>query len=385
MNPAIVVVAYNRPESLARLLASIGRAEVAAGAPLVISIDGGGARHEAVAQTAVDFVWPAGEKRVIRHERNLGLIGNVFFSGDLAAEYGRIILLEDDLAVSRAFYRYAQAALDFYADEARVAGISLNALWFNGFTQRPFIPIHDGGDGFFMQVAWYQGQAYTAAQWASFRAWLKAAEPRVLPHDPMHELFSQFPETDWFPVKTKFLVETGRFYVFPRESLTTNFGEMGTHFAQRTHFFQVPLQHERRRWQWRRFAEATAVYDSFQELLPDRLARLAPSLTGMDFDVDLAGVKSAAKLTRPYTLTSKLCRNPQQTWGMAMRPLAANVAENVPGQGIALCRRADVRFDWRARLAAAARLADYYGRGRRPSLRRELLFRLIRWVDRWQG
>lgn len=344
----------------------------------MISIDGGGMRRAEVSQTAADFSWSAGEKRIIQHEHNLGLIGNVFFGGDLSGEYGRIILLEDDLVVSRAFYHYAQNALDYFAGDSQVAGISLNALWFNGFSQRPFVPIHDGSDGFFMQVAWYQGQAYTAAQWAAFRAWLAAANSRPTLADPMHEAFTRFPETDWFPVKTKYLVKTGRYYAFPRVSLTTNFGEMGTHFNHRTSFFQVPLQGKRRNWEWQSLAEATAVYDSFQELLPERLACLLPDLAGLDFDVDLEGVKSAAKLVRPFTLTTRPCRHPQQTWGMRMWPLAANIIEGVSGQGISLCRRQDVRFDWRARLTALRRLTEFYRRGRRPSLPRELLYRLWR-------
>ena len=229
MKPAIVVVAYNRPDALRRLLRSLAALHGAVNVPLVISIDAGGEQFGQVVAVAQQFEWPLGEKRVLVRERPFGLINHVFACGDLATEFGAIILLEDDLVVSPQAYRYAAASLDFYADDPQIAGISLNALWFHGITHEPFTPYLDDGDVFFMQIAWFQGQAYSQKQWAAFRHWQETAKTAVLPTGPMHELFQTFPATDWFPLKTKFLVQTNRFYVFPRESLSTNFGDSGTH------------------------------------------------------------------------------------------------------------------------------------------------------------
>ena len=39
MNPAIAIPAFNRPASLARLLASLAAADVAPGTPLLIAVD----------------------------------------------------------------------------------------------------------------------------------------------------------------------------------------------------------------------------------------------------------------------------------------------------------------------------------------------------------
>ena len=132
MKPAIVVVAYNRPAALRRLLGSLAGVQGAVAVPLVISIDAGGEYFADVLAVAQQFRWPFGEKRIIEQERPLGLINHVFACGDLVDEYGSIILLEDDLFVSPQAYRYATAALDFYDYDPRVAGISLNAIWFQG-------------------------------------------------------------------------------------------------------------------------------------------------------------------------------------------------------------------------------------------------------------
>ncbi len=387
MKPAIVVVAYNRPVSLHRLLGSLAKVQGAVDVPLVISIDAGGEHWADVLAVAQQFHWPFGQKRIIERERPLGLINHVFACGDLTAEYGSIILLEDDLFVSPMVYRYAADALDFYADDPRVAGISLNALWFHGITHEPFTPILDDGDVFFMQIAWFQGQAYSQKQWQAFREWWETACPRedagavtthtltVTPSDPMHELFQTFPPTDWFPLKTKYLVQNGRFYVFPRESLTTNFGDSGTH-VQQTSFFQLPLQTRRSHFRLQKLDEAVAVYDSFQELLPDRLNRLTQQLAEYEFTVDLHGTRSPANMPTPFVLTTQELDNPLHTFGMDLRPLPVNVIHNIPGTGISFGKTADLNQSWHARLRAASRHHAYFVR------RRVGLWQRLKW---WLG
>ncbi|MEM9777373.1 MAG: hypothetical protein AAF902_22535, partial [Chloroflexota bacterium] len=268
--PAIVIAAYNRPHSLKRLLNSIAKAiyPKEGRIPIVISVDGGGERNERVLKITKEFVWPHGPKEIITHQTNLGLIEHIFSCGDLTQTFGRIILLEDDLFVGRTFYSYSQQALDFFCYDPEIAGISLSALWFHGFTQLPFTPYPDEGDNFFMQVAWYQGQAYTAAQWQRFRDWLAQDHGDLLKDGAMHPMFRQFPKTEWFPLKTRYLVESGRFYTFPRESQAVNFGDTGTHFVQPTSFFQVPVQEQKTSWHFQTLNESTAVYDSWQEMLP---------------------------------------------------------------------------------------------------------------------
>ncbi|MEM8858266.1 MAG: glycosyltransferase family 2 protein, partial [Chloroflexota bacterium] len=114
--PAIVVIAYNRPEPLQRLLSSIQKARYPNGTqiPIVISIDGGGEHNAAVSEIAQTFRWAYGEKEIINHSSNLGLIEHVFACGDLSQKFGSIILLEDDLFVGRSFYFYAQQGLNFF-------------------------------------------------------------------------------------------------------------------------------------------------------------------------------------------------------------------------------------------------------------------------------
>ncbi len=382
MTPAIVIPAFSRPATLERLLTTLKAAHLPSSVPLVLVIDqAGDERHRAGNAAVIELArrchWPHGPKEIILQPRPLGLVGNVFHAAGLAEQYGAVVLLEDDLVVSARFYDYACGALAAHSDEPRLAGIALNALWFNGFTHQPFIPLLDDGDTFFLQLSTPQGQVYTAAQWAAFAAWLATAKPDA-GGDAMHHLFSVFPTDDWLHIKARYLAASGRYYVYPRESLTTNFGEPGTHFADATALFQVPMQERRAHFRYQSFDDAVAVYDGFFELLPDRLNRLTDRLHGLSYDVDLYATKAAHHLRAEYVLTTRPVRKPLDTFAKAMRPLEANIIAGVPGRGIALARREDVDLSGTAALAAQYDNDLYFARYRHPGRGRRLRAALAR-------
>lgn len=371
MNPTIVIPAYNRPRALQRLLKSLGRAQYADKVRLVIAIDAGGERAAGVKRAAANFQWRHGQKLIITHERPLGLIGNVFFCGDLSLQFGPIVLLEDDLVVSPQYHAFARQALDQFAADERIGGVSLNALWFNGYKRWPFVPYLDDSDLFFLQVAWYQGQVYSQEQWKRFAEWRLQEVSAVAGDVEMHPSFRSFPTTDWFPLKTRYLVETSQTYVYPRQSLSTNFGDRGTHFSRQTDFFQVPMQNIRRRFRFGGMDESIAVYDSFQEILPSRINRLTNKFDGYDYVVDLNASRALDGVKNEYVLTTRQCHKTLFKFGMNLRPMIANVIEGTPGRGISFCRVEDVDVSRMAELRTEQRLQAYHWRGR-PSLRSQL-------------
>jgi hypothetical protein len=194
----------------------------------------------------------------------------------------------------------------------------------------------------------------------------------------MHELFQTFPATDWFPLKTKYLVQTNRFYAFPRESLSTNFGDSGTH-VRGTSFFQVPLQTRRASFRLLPLAESVAVYDSFQEMLPERVNWLTDQFATYDFMVDLQGMRSLANIPTEFVLTTQEMNQPLMTFGMEQRPLIANVINQQPGTGISFGRTADLDLGWRARLRSESRRHAYFAR-RQVGLRRRFKWWLGKWI-----
>ena len=381
MRPAVVVNAYNRPQALARLLASLQQAAYPAEVPvpLVVSIDRGGS--DEVRRTADRFAWPHGPKEVVVQTQHLGLVQHFFACGDLTERFDAIVYLEDDLTVSPVFYAYAAQALSFYRHDDRVAGLSLFGLWFNGYTQQPFVPLADGSDAFFVQVPYTQGLAFARAQWARFEEWRRSpaatAQAALL-----HEAWSRFDSEDWFPLLARFVITTDRYFVFPRVSHTTGWGDAGTHFEQASRFFQVPLQREKRRYDFKALDDAAAAYDSFFEIQPAWLNRLTDQLRGYNYTVDLYGIKSRANLRAEYVLTSRRCRKPIALFGKTAWPLEMNVVERVPGTEICLCRTEDVRWERWSRLRSWYDNYLYFARGRTPGMRAVLKLALAKILHR---
>jgi hypothetical protein len=335
-----VVIAYDRTDSLARLLESLSRARYPADVdvPLVISIDY--APHADTASMAERFDWPHGEKRIIAHPANLGLRAHVLACGDLAVEYGAAVLFEDDLVAAPYFYDWVSRTAEFYADDSRVAGIGLYSYKLNEFNNLNFVPISDGSDVHFLQVAASWGQAWTAAQWSAFRAWydVHKAEP-IQQSDGVPEQLEAWKDSSWKKYYIKYLTVTDRFFVYPNVAQSTNTAKPGTHTKRPVNLYQVPLDMGPRDWSLRALDDSAALYDVFYEMRPEALRRLCPWLEGFDFDIDLMGLKPATALRRAHLISSRDCRQPEHQWALEMIPIEANIAFSVDGDFISLGRR----------------------------------------------
>jgi hypothetical protein len=227
IKPAIAIAAYNRPDSLARLLHSIAQADYTGydDISLIISIDNSPVTE--VSEIANNFIWKYGSKKVIKHEKNIGLKANIFFCGDLTEKYKSVIVLEDDLFVSSAFYDYTCQAIKFYNNSDKVTGISLYSYDFNEYAKMRFIPLHDGFDNYFLQSATSWGQAWTWRQWKNFKNWYEC-NSSVSENDPLPENVINWKENSWKKHYIKYMVINKKYFVIPRISLTTNFAELGT-------------------------------------------------------------------------------------------------------------------------------------------------------------
>jgi hypothetical protein len=379
LRPAIVIPAYNRPGTLIRLLESLGRAcYPESDIPLLISIERGSRGHDLEVQAAAaGFHWHYGEKHVILQKDHLGLVKHIYWCSSLSKQYGSIILLEDDLFISPVFYTFASQALAAYQDTPQIAGISLYSLWFNGYTHQPFIPLPDESDVFFLQVPYSQGQAFTGVQWQRYEEWLAQGNQQVRPQDNVHSKFLQFETDEWFPSRTKYLVENDLYYVYPRLSLSTSFGDPGTHFTRPSPFLQTPLQRYKSMYYLKTFEESAAVYDSFFEMHPGRLARIANDLEGISFDVDLYGTKRPHNLRTSRVVTTRGCRSPIMKFAKDLWPLEANLIDGIRGQGISLCNVEDIRWDWMNDLIVRKSNHDFFTRQRVVGKRESMLFWLI--------
>jgi hypothetical protein len=385
MTPAVVVIAYARPEALQRLLNSLDLATYPEGeVPLVISIDRGeaGDISPEVLQVAETFPWRFGPKQIIQQPRHLGLVDAFWAAGRLSQEYESIILLEDDLTVAPPFYSFASQTLSRYCDDPRVSGVCLYGLWFNGFTHLPFVPINDGSDVFFLRLPYTQGNAFTAEQWRRFDEWWQRSGPTAEPHLALHPAFLDFRGDEWLPALASYLAREERYFCFPRVSLAQAWGDTGVHFDSATDWLLTPTQLRGADFRLPSLDESLAAYDSFFELTPQRLRSLAPHLPDVAFDVDLNATKQPPNLQHDHVLTTRPVRHAVASFGLRLVPLELNVIEAVPGNTIALARVEEVYWNKWAGLEAQRRLEGLAWSKRRPSRRRTLMFLLARVIQR---
>lgn len=128
----VVLFAYNRPEHTAKTLAFLQQCNLSEKTPLVVYLDG------------IKNIDDHGKQALIlenlhnishlkcfyslvikQREYNLGLTENIISGiGEVMAEYGRAIILEDDVLVAPSFLEYMNDALDFYKNEPMVWHIS---------------------------------------------------------------------------------------------------------------------------------------------------------------------------------------------------------------------------------------------------------------------
>jgi hypothetical protein len=287
-----------------------------------------------------NFKWPFGEKKMIFHDTNMGLRNHVLSCGDLSRDYDGVIVLEDDLYVSPVFYEYTLQAFDYYKDDPKIAGISLYSHAYNETAQFPFRPLTDDSDVFFLQYAASLGQFWSREHWAGFREWYDRfpgdKSPGKLPPN-----IKLWPETSWKKYFISYIIQHDLYFVYPRFSLTTNFGDIGTNLRISEDLFQVPLWMEKKMFQLKSFGESYSVYDVFCEMNSGRLKRLAPSLSEFDFEVDLYGMKSKEHTGMNLFLSSRKCSRPLQTFGREMKPHEMNILAGISGDYFSLGAKKD--------------------------------------------
>lgn len=144
----IAVFAYRRPAHLRRTLASLTACEGFAESRLFLFADGargaadadGAAAARAVAR---EMLGDAAEYHLSPTNRGLSnsIISGV---GTVLERYDRVIVVEDDMELSRGFLRYTNAALDRYAGEPavmQVSGHMFDVPAFVGRDRALFLPL----------------------------------------------------------------------------------------------------------------------------------------------------------------------------------------------------------------------------------------------------
>lgn len=334
MDPTIVIIAYNRPDSFRRVLKSLITAcyDGFKNINLIISIDGGGG--DGVIEIAEKFEWTYGIKEIIKHEKNIGLRNHVISCGELTRKFENIIIIEDDCFVSRNFYDFSVRSIEFYKDDERISGISLYSYRFNEIAALPFSPLDDGNDIYFMNVPSSLGQIWTKTQWQKFIEYYRS-NPVISPNDKLPDNVKSWPESSWKKYFYKYNVEKNLFFVYPRISYLTNFGEKGTHYPHVTQSLQVPIEVRAKNLSYRFvcFDDSCNKYDGFFEILPDCLMQYGIPISE-DCIIDLYGSKNFRLYNHLYALSIKKNEQSIFTFGIRLFPFPLNIIFKIGGTAI---------------------------------------------------
>lgn len=362
INPAIVVVAFNRPVSLKRILTSLLRSNYPdSEVVLHISIDFSDSQsNKDVVEVATEFVWPYGPKLIDRQASNIGLKEHILKCGDLTNKYGSIIVLEDDLFVSKWFYHYSTLAVKYYDQDTTIGGISLYSYSVTEGFPLPFSPISDKYDVYFLQMASSWGQIWTQGQWELFRNWFKK-NPEIKDTGLVPDEIVQWPDSSWKKHYINYLISTGRYFVYPRSSLSTNFGDSGTHMHRTNNFYQVPIELGERDYRFCSLEESASKYDAHFELDVELLKKLQPAFKDYDLTVDLYGKKNEKNVHTNHLVSSKKASKSITTFGLKLKPLPVNLIEMVPGNEISMATKDS--FDFNSKLINSnffQKIFEYY-------------------------
>jgi len=258
----VALFAYMRPEHLRVTVESLRANPEAAGTELMVFCDAPKRAEHADGVAAVrDFAATIdgfASVRVVQRERNFGLAASIIDGVTrLTESHGRVIVVEDDLMLSRHFLRYMNEGLDLYAADDQVA--SLHGYC---YPVQEVLP-----ETFFLRGADCWGWATWQRAWAHFRsdgtALLQELQRRGLcrefDYDDQYGFTRMLRDqiagrNDSWAVRwhaSCFL--DGRLTLYPGRSLVHNIGNdaSGTHCADCTEYAQtvasVPVCVERQR------------------------------------------------------------------------------------------------------------------------------------------
>ncbi len=166
-NAPVVAFAYRRPDHVRRTLESLFANPEALASPLFVFCDGPRKESDApaVKQTratvrATVRKYGHSNATIVERERNLGLANSIIDGvGRLCAEFGRAIVVEDDLILAPMFLAFLNDALDRYQRDNRVFQISGHMF--------P-VEIASKTDSFFLPFTTSWGWATWARAWRHF-------------------------------------------------------------------------------------------------------------------------------------------------------------------------------------------------------------------------
>ena len=332
---AVVVIGYNNPKALARLLNSLSRAYYGNDTiPLIISLDHSG--NSAVERTAKEFEWHYGTKEIRTFTERQGLKKHILSCGEYLHQYDALYVFEDDTFVAESFYQFGKACIKFYAQNENIAGIALYSPAWNQNANFPFEAIRNQYDTYFMKLAPSWGQIWLKESWFDFIDWYRDNQKifEEERNESIPDMLYTWGENSWLKYHIAYCALKKKYFVYPYCSYTTDFGEQGAHFLNNLSRFQVSLiQGEKQNFYFAPLTGDSICYDAFME---NEWIINYYKQKDMEVQLDLYGSQVAAQSKRFMLTTQNLPYQVIEEFALQLRPLELNVLKEIKGKGIFL-------------------------------------------------
>lgn len=355
---AIVVIGYNRKKGLERVLQSVGAADYCGDqVDLIISLDH--CEDEEIEYAAREFAWKYGNKTVKTHSERLGLKRHILECGSYLKQYEAIAVLEDDVIVAGGFYHYMRQAIEYYASDNRIAGISLYNHPRNILCGLAFTPEYCGKDTYFFQLAQSWGQIWMRRQWAEFEIWMEENGNKEITDVSVPAFVRGWPSSSWLKYHIQYCIEKNKYFVYPYHSFSTCYSDAGEHTSEQTAFLQVPMNMdmERQKIRFAPYGKGAVRYDAFFERL-DLGSKIG--IPDNELCVDLYGMKENHEGKRFLLSTKQYQYKVIKSYGMNLRPHEVNVVYQEEGECIFLYDTAHRENRMRTAPKEIERIGYYY-------------------------
>ena len=232
----IVLFVYNRPRHTRQAMEALRNNELAKDSQLFVFSDGPRSDDDkkTVQQVREYIKSVEGFKNVtlFERDRNVGLAQSII-SGvtDIVNQFGKIIVLEDDLITSQYFLSYMNQALELYQNETRVMHISGSIYPIDTFPSE---------ETFFLRIPLCWGWGTWKRAWDLFEKKFEILEKFDRPMKEMFDFDGTYPYwkqlemnhkrqlSTWFVFWYATVFLKNGLALFPKESLVKNIGHDGS-------------------------------------------------------------------------------------------------------------------------------------------------------------
>jgi hypothetical protein len=327
--PTIIIPVFKRKDTLSVLLRTMNEADYPYdNIKLVISIEKGASQD--VIECVNTYEFKAGNKQIVYQKKKLDVKNHIEWCVSFGVNDGSVIILEDDIIVTRSFYNYVCAALDHYHGDHRIAGVSLYSQRFNETAELPFEPVQTEFSAYFMQLACSWGQAWTLSQWKDYKNWSKNNDLQsesvrsILP-----ENIKKWPDTSWKKDFNMYMISMNKYFVYPYKSYSSNISHSdGHHMKQVGNLFQVPLSftiRQKENFDFPDFKNFSIVYDSYMEANGALISKFI-GISLKNIEIDLYGKKPLKLLkSKEYFISSKKANNAIRSFPLCFKPIEMNL------------------------------------------------------------